>query len=154
MREVLPLQCEWNGQALLVTRITDQFGRSWAEHAYPGRDTSEWEDLGRRSARFQVEALFNGPDWFRQLAQFREAVDWDGAGKFRHPYFGTHDGIIQEWTVTHLDRKEDFAEVRFTFIEGAQAPFSFSTSDTLSSAAAAATAASTAARSSATALPT
>ncbi len=153
-RAVPPLQCKWNGLDLLVTRVMDRFGRAWAEHSYPGRSTSEWEDLGRKSARFTVECIFKGEDWLDRFQQFRYMVDWGGPGTFTHPYHGEFEGVVVEWSVTHVDRKKDYAEVRFDFAEGAEAPFAFSVSDTLASASAAAEAASAAARAAATGLST
>lgn len=153
MRTVTPMQCAWNTIPLAVIRITDQFGQAWVEHSYPGLDMSEWEPLGRRSARFTVEAIFSGPLWEMAMRAFRYAVEDGVEGKFRHPYWGTRHGICQDLTVIHSDKKEDYAEVRFTFVEGPAVGFCFSTADTFATALAAALAEATAALAALAALP-
>ncbi len=145
MRLVKPLQCKWNSLELKVLRLTDSFGRQWTKHAYPGRDWVEWEPGGILPPRFDVEILFNGPSWLSDLMAFREEIWADSHGKFKHPWWGTHDGICQNLVVTTFDRKEDYAEVRFSFVAGSATTFAFSTADTLSTAAAAVSVAATSA---------
>ena len=147
MREVPPLLCTWQGIVLQVTRVSDQYGRTWVEHAYPGRDGVELEDMGRQARRMTLEVVFNGSSWFVDLWTLKDAVESAPtvAGNFVHPYLGTFFGVLRDLNVEHVDQKEDYARATCTFVEGALAPFAFAVSTTLASAAAAAEAASAAA---------
>lgn len=152
-RHVPPMQCTVAGVPVGVLRITDQMGQVWVEHSYPGRPTSDWEALGMRSRVFQVDAVFQGISWYHDLIWLKGKIEDGDAVIFVHPYWGTHIGVISDFSVTHQDRREDYAEARFTFRQGNQTAFSFSTGASLSTAAAAVYSSATSASSALAALP-
>lgn len=152
-RHVPPMQCTISGIQVGVLRITDQLGHAWVEHSYPGRDSTSFESLGRRPRAFQVEAVFMGLSWYHDLIWLRSKIEAGEQSIFVHPYWGTHLGVVRDFSVTHQDKKKDYAEARFTFVEGVQTAFSFSTSATLMTASASVSASATAASSALAALP-
>ena len=156
MRTVLPLACTWSGIALTVIRLTDTSAHRWVEHAYPGVDGVELESVGAEPRRFDVEAVFFGATWFADMAVFMGAVEQPTTttpSPFVHPFLGTIFGCIPQATVTHEDRKNDCAIVRFSLIEGKLAPFAFTSTSTLAGASVSAETAAASLASAAAALP-
>lgn len=156
MHATPPLPCRWEGLTITAERIVDDFGRDWTQHAYPGRDGVEVEDMGKRPARFDVDAVFFGETWFVELDWFVRLVRSAPArtvGTFEHPFWGSFDGTIESVRVTHVDRKHNVGRVTFTFFESTAAPFAFEVSSSLASATAAAEAAVTTATAALAALP-
>lgn len=152
MVTIRPMQCALGAVAVHVVRVSDTFGRVWVAHEYPGRDDVEHEDLGRRPARFEVEAVFVGA-WKGQVLALRRLVEEGGETTFTHPYWGTGSGVATDLRILHEDRQTDTAVVSFVFTEGTQVELAFAAATTLASAAGAASNASTSTAAAAATLP-
>lgn len=156
MRVVIPLPCSLDGISLPVVRITDEFGRTWISHEYPGRNRPELEDMGGQGARFDVECLFAGPLWKVRVGALRATVQAGpalGLHAFLHPFWGFFRGKVEGLRIEHTDDQEDTARVSFRFQEGEALPLAFALAAVAASSQAAAEAAAAAAIAAAAALP-
>lgn len=156
MRTVIPLPCTLDGVAVPVVRVTDEFGRAWVRHDYPGRNRPEMEDMGGKGGRFSVDAIYSGPFWRIRVGALRATVETGpplGTHTFLHPFWGLLYGVVEGLRVEHQDDQEDTARVSFTFVEADPLPVAFSLGGAAVASQAAAEAAATAALAAAAALP-
>jgi prophage DNA circulation protein len=91
------------GQGFWINTSTDQPGRRWATHEFPGRDQPWHEDLGKRSHDFEIAGLLIGDDVVQQARAFRHAVAVPEPARLVHPWYGELD-------VTVLECKISFAQ--------------------------------------------
>jgi prophage DNA circulation protein len=97
------------------------FGRRGQLTEYPGGDTPDWEDLGRKARQYTLDVLALGDDWFTQRDALIKAVEQKGPGTLIHPTYGSMrlacSDCREQMTVTALGR----IDFTLTFVErGAQ----------------------------------
>lgn len=113
----------YQGLPFSVLRNDGSFGRRFAQHKYPWRNTDWQEDMGKRPREFQIEGRIVGDDVAFQLAAFVAVCEINGSGILIHPTLG-----IQSVTLLDFKTRESFdtgREIRlmFTFKEAGQRVF-------------------------------
>lgn len=103
----------WRGIRFHVERSSVEGARRWPEHKFPGRDGSEYEDLGRDDEDFSISGYVLGEDYDLVQGQLLKAFNEGSEGELIHPYYGTFRGIVRGFRITH-DR-EVGNRVDFTF---------------------------------------
>lgn len=143
-------QASFNGVPFGVSVEGGKFGRRWARHEYPDRDTPWMEDMGRRTREHPIvgfllenDQVYLGGDVIAQKAQMIAAVETPGLGQLIHPTLGTLTVAATAEFVARWDEGLIY-EVRFEFVESGQQQFPGVSTSTLNAVTAAAGAASTA----------
>lgn len=104
-------QATLRGLPFFVRIGTDQPGRRWVTHEFPGRDDPWHEDLGEKTRRIDVEGLLIGDDVQLQAEDFLEAIAAPGTASFTHPWFGQVEVAILEGRVVQSEVERRVAQV-------------------------------------------
>lgn len=140
-------QASFNGVPFGINVEGGKFGRRWAKHEYPYRDTPWMEDLGRRTREHPIvgfllenDQVYNGGPVVQQKLQMIAAVETPGLGQLIHPTLGT---LTVAATAEFIARKEEglYYEVHFNFVESGLQQFPGVATSTLNGVLTAATAA-------------
>ena len=75
-------------------------GRRGELHEYPQRDTPYFEDLGRKTREFTIDAFIVGDTYNATRDALISACEAAGAGTLVHPYLGTKQVVCQTFTVS------------------------------------------------------
>lgn len=97
-------------------------GRRVVKHAYPQRDKTFSEDLGRQGRGLPVEAFLVGEDFLEQLDDLLEALETKGPGELVHAYFGTKNVCCPSYSVRVSKDEGGYATVSITFDETDEEP--------------------------------
>jgi prophage DNA circulation protein len=94
------LQAKLDGVPFFIDKAGYKSGRKIAEHEYPDRDVTDYEDLGLKKQVFTLSAYVVGDDYLTQRDNLEEALNKAGPKILVHPYRG-------EMTVYTPDFSED-----------------------------------------------
>ncbi|WP_054285117.1 DNA circularization protein [Gulbenkiania mobilis] len=83
-------EASFKGVAFNVEQADGEVGRRTVLHEFPFRDLPQGEDLGRAARRFNVTALFVGPDAVDRAKQLLDVLERPDAGILVHPWHGSH----------------------------------------------------------------
>lgn len=83
-------EASFKGVTFSVEQADGEVGRRTVLHEFPFRDIPQGEDLGRAARRFNVTALFVGPDAVDRAKQLLDALERPDAGILVHPWHGSH----------------------------------------------------------------
>lgn len=141
------LQASFNGVPFGVEMEGGKFGRRWARHEYPFRDTPWMEDTGRSTREHRItgfllenDQVYGGGPVIQQKMQMIAAVETKGLGQLVHPSIGT---VTVACTGCEFIARWDEGlvyEVHFEFVESGLQQFpnaDVSTLDAVTAAAAA-----------------
>lgn len=90
-------------------------GRRLVVHQYPLRNDALIEDLGKTARSYDVQCLVIGDDHLAQAASLISALEADGEGTLKHPYFGEKSVFIERYSVTHSTSHERVSRFTFNF---------------------------------------
>ncbi|NBI12131.1 DNA circularization protein [[Haemophilus] felis] len=90
-------------------------GRRLVVHQYPLRNDALIEDLGKTARSYDVQCLVIGDDHLQQAEKLILALEADGAGTLKHPYFGEKSVFIERYSVTHSTSHERVSRFSFNF---------------------------------------
>ena len=96
------------------------------EHAYPYVEGSDVENMGRRSRKISVQAIFYGDDYESALQKFEAALNGEenNGGWLQHPVFGLMFVQVASYKIHHDAENPDQASVSIEFVESiTAAPF-------------------------------
>lgn len=97
--------------------IDDDLGRRLAEHSYPYRSGSDFEDLGRKARSTRLRVVFLGEDYLGDLGAFLQAADAGRTGLFQHPLMGSWQAKCRTYPVHHEHGARDMATLEVEFVE-------------------------------------
>lgn len=147
------LQASFNGVPFGVEAEGGKFGRRWARHEYPFRDTPWMEDLGRRAREHRItgfllenDQVYGGGPVIQQKLLMIRAAETPGLGQLVHPSLGTLTGAI-DGGIEFIARSDQglIYELHFDFVESGQPQFPNVSTSTLDAVTVAAMTADTAA---------
>ncbi|MFP3186887.1 MAG: DNA circularization N-terminal domain-containing protein [Paraburkholderia sp.] len=141
-------QASFNGVPFGVEAEGGKFGRRWAKHEYPKRDTAWMEDLGRRTREHPIvgfllenDQVYGGGPVIQQKLQMIAAVETEGLGQLIHPSLGTLTVAVTNCEfITRWDQGLIY-EIHFEFVESGLQQFPGIDTSTLDAVTAAALAA-------------
>lgn len=76
-------------------------GRRIVTHEYPLRNDGLTEDLGKRMRNYSVSCLVIGDDHIAQAEALVEALEANGPGTLKHPYFGSVEVQVDDYRLRH-----------------------------------------------------
>lgn len=76
-------------------------GRRIVTHEYPLRNDGLTEDLGKRMRNYSVSCLVIGDDHIAQAEALVDALEADGPGTLKHPYFGSIEVEVDDYRLRH-----------------------------------------------------
>jgi prophage DNA circulation protein len=107
----------FRGVAFLVESAELAGGRRTVKHEYPLRDEPFVEDMGRQARAFTVEGYVLGDDYVSERDSLIDALETEGPGELRHPYFGTRRVIATSFRVRESSADGRMARVSIEFQE-------------------------------------
>ncbi len=123
-------------------------GRRLVEHAYPQRDGSETEDLGRLPHGIKITAFLFGTDYQVRRDILIDALERSGPGEYTDPWGVHHTVVCKTWTLTETLNQGGYCSFSIDFTQAPARAHHRVVADTGYAVGTAATAASTAAASS------
>lgn len=116
------LDASFRGVPFDIVDVDDTAAHATSVFEYPYVDGGEVEDLGTRPVLFSVNAVFFGENYQARLAALLVALKARGHGELIHPVWGSiARAQVQEYGVRHSAEAPDFATVRISFVESAEA---------------------------------
>ena len=144
-------QASFNGVPFGVEAEGGKFGRRWAEHEYPYRDTPWMEDLGRRKREHRFvgfllenDQVYGGGPVIEQKLEMIAAVETPGLGQLIHPSLGTLTVAVTGCEFVARWDQGLIYEIHFEFTESGLQQFPGIDTSTLDAVTSAASAANTA----------
>jgi prophage DNA circulation protein len=104
-------------------------GRRAVVHEFPFRDEPYSEDLGRKRRGFPIEAFVIGEDYFQARDALIEALETAGSGELIHPYRGSQNVQVLDYTLTETTQEGRIARFQIQFAEAGQPAFPFAATD-------------------------
>lgn len=95
-------------------------GRRIALHEYPKRDIPYAEDMGRRAQRHTIEGYLIGPDYITFRDNLRNALELEGPGQLVHPFLGTFQVSVDQYSVTESRERGGYCIFSMLFVEAGQ----------------------------------
>ena len=92
-------------------------GRRAVSHEFPDRDTPFAEDVGRKARSFPITGHILGDNYFLLRDRLIAACDQRGPGELIHPYHGSRNVQLTEFSVAESTTEGRIATFSFTFIE-------------------------------------
>ncbi len=109
---------KFRGVTFDCQRIRDDVDRATAEYSYPYIDGDDVDDLGRRSRKVSMTAIFFGDDYESRLQNFMTALDTAGSAELIHPVFGSMKNMqATRYQLSHDADEPDTCKVELSFIE-------------------------------------
>mgnify|MGYP000093043101 FL=1 len=109
---------KFRGVTFDCQRIRDGVERATAEYGYPYVDGDDVADLGRRSRKVNMSAIFFGDDYESRLQTFLSVLDTAGSAELIHPVFGSMPNMqVTQYQVEHDAENPDACKVELSFIE-------------------------------------
>ncbi|MCW9698205.1 MULTISPECIES: DNA circularization protein [Pasteurellaceae] len=91
-------------------------GRRIVTHEYPLRNDGLTEDLGKRMRNYSVSCLVIGDDHIAQAEALVDALEADGSGTLKHPYFGTLEVRVDDYRARHSTAHQRVTRFDITFL--------------------------------------
>ena len=91
-------------------------GRRVVTHEYPLRNDGLTEDLGKRLRHYSVSCLVIGDDHISQAEALVDALEADGVGTVKHPYFGTLEVRVDDYRMRHSTDHQRVTRFDITFL--------------------------------------
>ena len=110
-------RASYRGVAFDCQAADDDLSRRLAEHVYPYRNGSDFEDLGRAARTTRLRAVFLGVEYLADLGAFLQVVDAGKKGLFQHPLMGSWQARCRRFPVHHEHAFRDAAFVEVEFVE-------------------------------------
>lgn len=105
-------------------------GRRGPLHEYPNRDKPLFEDMGRRSRKFQISVFVIGEDYATKRDNLIAAFEEPGKGTLVHPYYGELQVNCTNYRVRETFRRGRQATITIDFVEAGENIFPRLGSDT------------------------
>ena len=115
-------QAKFRGVSFFVQQAQGSGGRRLVVHEFPEQDHHYPEDLGKKAGTYQLTAFLIGADYDLARDQFIKALDKSGAGTLVHPYLGTMQIQIQEYTWTISTARGGYCLFNITYIKSGRQP--------------------------------
>lgn len=97
-------------------------GRRGVTHEYPFRDEPFREDLGRKTRGFTVDGYVCGDDYLTARDVLLQALELNGPGELRHPYYGTRQAAVLSFRVRESSTEGGVARLSIEFEETPSRP--------------------------------
>lgn len=108
----------WRGVPFQVIVEGGTYGRRFAVHVYPNRDTPWPEDMGRAPRRPVLAGYLIGDDALQQLKAMIAAAEAPGSGTLILPTQGAMTAVLVEpLKVTNRWDSQRVIELEFSFLE-------------------------------------
>ncbi|AGH39022.1 Mu-like prophage FluMu DNA circularization protein [Bibersteinia trehalosi USDA-ARS-USMARC-189] len=91
-------------------------GRRIVTHEYPLRNDGLTDDLGKRMRNYSVSCLVIGDDHIQQAEALVDALEADGAGTLKHPYFGTIEVCVDDYRLRHSTSHQRITRFDINFV--------------------------------------
>lgn len=91
-------------------------GRRLARHAFPNNDNIEFEDMGLKDKKFTIDGYIVGDDYFEARNKLEDALNAQGSGKLVHPYRGTIEVYVDDFSVSETTDEGRVARFSITFV--------------------------------------
>jgi prophage DNA circulation protein len=90
----------FRGVSFVTEEQSQTGGQRIEKHEFPQGDKPVLEFFGRRGAEFTVNCHIIGEDWLKRADAFARALDADGVGTLIHPWLGSMQVGVPEWSRT------------------------------------------------------
>jgi len=93
----------FKGAPFLMSDDRTEGGRKTVSHEFPNRDTREVEDLGKMQKKFSITGIIHdGKDggYFARRDALISALESEGPGALVHPFFGTLNVALTNYTLS------------------------------------------------------
>lgn len=90
-------------------------GRRKVEHEFPNKDRGNTEDLGKKLPGHNLELYVIGDDYFDKRDALQKALDDEGPGELIHPYLGSLNVQVGEYTLSETVDEGRMARFRVQF---------------------------------------
>jgi len=97
---------EWRGVPFHMPDVREETGRRTIRTLFPGRDDTQYEDMGALDGAIRVTGLIIGDDYIRRATRMREAFREPGPGLLVHPWLGDLEVVLAEPAEISFSAKE------------------------------------------------
>lgn len=109
-------QASFRNVAFFIKSHTVSGGRRLAKHAFPNNDDIAYEDMGRKERKFTLEGYIVGDDYFEARNNLEEALNSKESGQLIHPYRGTIQVFVDDFTLSETTEEGRVARFSMSFV--------------------------------------
>jgi hypothetical protein len=113
-------RASFRGASFFVDEASGEYGRRWADHEYPGRDTPYAEDLGRSQRVWRFTGYVLGDRYVAERDRLLQACEMAGPGELVHPTFGAVQAACRSVSFTEERERGRICTLTFEFAEAGQ----------------------------------
>ena len=123
-------RASFRGVRFYTEEFGGEYGRRWADHEYPGRDTPFAEDLGRRQRVWQFTGYTIGNFYLADRDRIIAACEEAGPGELVHPTLGAVQAVCRTVAFTEERGRGGHCIFQFEFAEAGELQEPAQASDT------------------------
>jgi hypothetical protein len=113
-------RASFRGASFFVDEASGEYGRRWADHEYPGRDTPYAEDLGRSQRVWRFTGYVLGDRYVAERDRLLQACEMAGPGELVHPTIGAVQAACRSVSFTEERERGRICTLTFEFAEAGQ----------------------------------
>jgi prophage DNA circulation protein len=110
----------FRGARFFTDQAGGDYGRRWADHEYPGRETPYAEDLGRAQRVWRFTGYVLGDAYLRDRDHILAACERPGPGELVHPTLGAVQAVCRSVSFTEERERGRICTLTFEFAEAGQ----------------------------------
>ena len=110
----------YKGVKFETTEHVLKTGRRGQNNDYPQRNQNYFEELGKKTRKYTIDAFVLGDDYFERRDALLEAVESDDPGTLVHPYLGNYEVVCEECELRETITEGRMATFRLSFTEKGQ----------------------------------
>lgn len=132
IRDLQLYPASYRGIPFNFTTGSNTAGRKTVTHEFPNKTFRFIEDLGKNLRTLTITGLVHGILWLQHKKDLEEALNTEGIGVLRHPFYGDINCVCTGYTVTDDDKEIGVATFEMTFAEANENIFPAATGDNAS----------------------
>ncbi len=113
----------FRGIPFLMTHSSITGGRKTVIHEFPNSDRRYVEDLGLLNETIEIDAQVASDFYFAQRDAIKAALDQPGYGTLIHPFYGTRNVAITNYSISESPNSLGLVEIKMTCAVGQELLF-------------------------------
>lgn len=109
-------QASFRNVEFFIKSHTVTGGRRLAKHSFPNNDDTFYEDMGLKEKKFTIDAYIVADDYFEARNNFEDALNAEGSGQLVHPYRGTIEVFVDDFSLTETTDEGRVARFSISFV--------------------------------------
>lgn len=100
---------------------------------YPFKSAPYTQSMGNKAKRFDIEGYLIGDNYMSVRDELIAELEKDGSGKLVHPYYGTFEIVVLDWSFRENNRETRMVRFNLQCVQAGELSFPITKEDTVTS---------------------